>query len=305
MMTIDEMKKRKEDLLYTYEMIAEKSGLPLSTVQKVLCGVTKKPRLETMEALEMVLKKPVRWYYGNAGTETADEVREGTEEFEVMSGTFEKTAKVRSSDICRVDRWAPAVEPSERWPRQGEYTAADYYALPDDMRVELIDGYIYDLACPTDTHQFLQFELGKAFSNCIEKHGRHCAVFLAPLDVAVDGDDKTIVQPDILIRCERDEEDEHYTEVPEMVIEILSPSTRDRDCTIKLRKYMNAGVREYWMVDPDNEKVIVYVFDHDLLPDQYSFDDEIPVGISGGECSVDFGSIRGRLHEARKWNILH
>ena len=82
---------------------------------------------------------------------------------------------------------------------------------------------------------------------------------------------------------------------PDLAAEIISPSSRAKDCTIKLRKYMNAGVKEYWIVDPKNEKVMVYVFEDDYLPTQYSFDDMIPVGISGGGCSIDFSRIKKRL----------
>ena len=299
MMTIDEMRIRKRELLYTYDMIAERSGLPVSTVQKVLCGVSKNPRRETMQALETALKKPVRRYEDtiiadNAGTSS---VKEEAASFEASSGT------IPAGRAKRIDRWIEA-EASERWPRQGEYTAEDYFALPDDIRVELIDGMMYDMASPTDIHQFLQTELTVAFYKCIEEHERNCLVLSAPFDVRLDGDDKTIVQPDVLIMCEREDDDLRNKEVPDLVAEVLSPSTRAKDCTIKLRKYMNAGVREYWIIDPKGERVIVYVFDEDLLPAQYGFDDKIPVGISGGECEIDFSRIHLKLSDARKWGIL-
>ena len=62
---------------------------------------------------------------------------------------------------------------------------------------------------------------------------------------------------------------------------------------------MNAGVKEYWIVDTDNEKVMVYMFEKDYLPTQYTFDDMIPIGISNGECSIDFSRIKDRMSQSR------
>lgn len=308
-MTVEEMKKRKDELRYTYEMIAERSGLPLSTVQKILCGVTKKPRRATILALEKALKMTDGEEYSGRISSGIVSVNEEAEDYKALSEPAAAPAKViRSRDIETFDRWFATEKPSKRWPRQGEYTASDYFALPDDIRVELIDGFIYDMASPTYIHQFIQFELGSEFRRCVEEHEKHCLIFLAPFDIAIDGDDRTIVQPDLLIMCEKDsledmQEDTRAKEVPDLIAEILSPSTRDRDCTIKLRKYMNAGVKEYWIVDPKNEKLLVYVFDEDLLPTQYSFEDSVPVGISGGECSIEFSRIAARLSDIRSWNL--
>jgi Uma2 family endonuclease len=304
MMTIEEMKVRKMELRYTYDMIAEKSGLPVSTVQKVLCGVSKNPRRETMEALELVLRKPTNWWFEKETGGDLLSVREKLAAYEALSEDgFLPVKKVSSKDIWKLNRWLD-VEAMERWPKQGEYTADDYYALPDDVRVELIEGVIYDMASPSDTHQFLQIKLAAEFDKCIEEHGKRCIVLAAPLDVRLDGDNKTIVQPDILIMCERDNDDPRNKEVPDLVTEILSPSTRGKDCTVKLQKYRDAGVKEYWIIDPKKEIVMVYLFEEDPLPTQYSFDDTIPVGISGGECSIDFSRINKKLNDARRWNIL-
>lgn len=305
MMTIDEMKIRKVELRYTFDMIAEKSGLPVSTVQKVLCGVSKNPRRKTMEALEMVLKKPDHWWLEIETGGDPALVKEKLAEYEAITDDqLMRMEIISSQDVRKMDRWLYA-ETLEKWPRQGEYTAADYYALPDDVRVELIDGVMYDLAAPTDTHQLILMRLWREFDICIEEHEKHCVALCAPCDVRLDGDDKTIVQPDFLVKCERtDKNDRRVKDVPDFVAEILSPSSRAKDSTLKLRKYRDAGVKEYWIIDPKKERVTVYVFEEDFLPAQYSFDDTIPVGISGGECSIDFSRIYTKLQDARKWNIL-
>ena len=79
-------------------------------------------------------------------------------------------------------------------------------------------------------------------------------------------------------------------------VEILSPSTRSRDLFLKLNKYKNAGVREYWVVDPDTQSVIVHHLEDEenYVPKIYTFEDCVPVEISGGKCSIDFNTIRRR-----------
>lgn len=78
---------------------------------------------------------------------------------------------------------------------------------------------------------------------------------------------------------------------PDFVVEVLSKSTKKKDMFIKLNKYMNAGVREYWMVDFDKMKILVYDFEHDNYPVLYGVDSVIPVGIFDGGCKIDFGEI--------------
>lgn len=83
----------------------------------------------------------------------------------------------------------------------------------------------------------------------------------------------------------------HVYGAPDMVIEILSPSTRKKDMGLKLKKYITARVREYWMVDPDKKKVVVYDLEHNELPAIYGFEDQVPVKIFAGKCQIDFSEI--------------
>lgn len=298
MMKIEDMKRRKKELGYTNADVAEKSGVPLGTVQKVFSGATPNPRVDTMEALEMALKEPLPNEY-RFDKSYVDSVREELPEYKGNSS--ENGKAIERVEASRLDYWSAEIEPSERWPRQGQYTIEDYYAVPDDIRVELIDGVIYDMSTPRIGHQFILGELFFRFHSCIMEHDKPCEVFAAPFGVAPDSDDKTIVQPDISIVCDSnlDFDANHFNGAPELVVEILSPSTRHKDCTIKLQKYMNAGVKEYWIVDPKYKRVLVYVFEEDVLPTQYSFDDSIPVGISGGDCSIDFKSINKKLNRSK------
>lgn len=183
--------------------------------------------------------------------------------------------------------------------RQGEYTVEDYYALPDDERVELIDGVLYDMASPAVIHQWIAAKLANEFDRYIEDKGGDCVALAGPVDVQLDRDDRTMVVPDVLILCDRDKlKKQVIYGAPDLVVEVLSPSTKKKDRTIKLRKYCLAGVREYWMVDPREKKVEVYIFQApDILtpPKVYGFEDSIPVGIYGGDCVVDFAKIYRRI----------
>ena len=176
--------------------------------------------------------------------------------------------------------------------KQGEYTLEDYYALPDERRVELIDGVIYDMSAPTTIHQMIGSEIREQLSSFIKSKKGTCIPFAAPVDVQLDCDDRTMVQPDVLVVCDRDKIIKRCIYgAPDFVVEVLSPSTKRKDGIIKLSKYISAGVREYWIVDPDKKQVVVYDFQKEDYPVIYGFGGEIPVGIFDGECRVDFAEI--------------
>ena len=267
-MTIKEMQDRKRELGYTNELIAEKSGVPLGTVQKLFAGLTKAPRRKTVEAIGKVLSEDsgrpvedVRKNYSSYGRQPVRGVREPQPVY--GEGT-----------------------------EQGKNTLKDYYALPDDRRTELIDGYFYDMAAPTKEHQTILMQIALQLSSAVDSHPA-CRLYIAPLDVCLDNDDDTMVQPDILIVCNQDDRDERRVNgAPDFIVEILSPSSRYHDMFRKLNKYRLAGVREYWIVDPKSRRVTVYDFEHDELPASFTFDDTVPLMISDGEFSVDFIKIR-------------
>lgn len=160
------------------------------------------------------------------------------------------------------------------------YTIKDIYALPDGQRAEIIDGEIYYMAPPSRTHQKIVSRLHQTIANYIDSHNGECEIYLAPFAVFLNvNDDKNYLEPDISVICDISKLDEKGCHgAPDWVIEIVSPSSRPRDYIKKLLKYGTAGVREYWIVDPEEKRTIVYGFEKETM-EQYSFGMEVPVGI--------------------------
>ncbi len=162
------------------------------------------------------------------------------------------------------------------------YTLEDIYALPDGERAELIDGQIYYMAPPSFGHQRISRKLHQAISNYIDSNDGKCEALAAPFAVFLNEDDINYVEPDISVICDTSKLDEKGCHgAPDWIIEIVSPSSKSRDYMTKLFKYRAAGVREYWIVDPDKQMVMVYGFESDAV-EQYGFEEEVPVGIYEG-----------------------
>jgi Uma2 family endonuclease len=286
-MTVEEMKKRKTELGLTSQMISQMSGVPLGTVQKIFAGTTKAPRRLTIEALERILS--------HSGPSEMAEDRQAY----IQEGVRRSENQPRQD--CMLRETPAPYDTAVRFDSiagDHRYTLDDYYALPDERRVELIDGVFYDMAAPDFLHQLILTHLSNQFYECAEQHDMPCEVFQSPCDVRLDRDNYTMVQPDLLVICGRQD----YLHMkclegaPDLAVEILSPSSRSKDMILKLYKYEKAGVREYWIVDPDHRTVTVHFFDtDDYDPVRYSFHDQIPVRISEGKCSIDFSRIEQRL----------
>ena len=116
--------------------------------------------------------------------------------------------------------------------------------------------------------------------------------FMAPADVQLDCDNRTIVQPDVFLLCDLSKMKLNKVYgAPDLIVEVLSKSTKKKDMYLKLGKYVNAEVKEYWLVDPEKQTVLVYDFQHDEYPKIYGFDSIVPVGIFNGECKIDFNEV--------------
>ena len=140
------------------------------------------------------------------------------------------------------------------------YTYEDYLSRDDETRFELIDGVIHLMAPPAQAHQEISGELHLQLANFLK--GKPCKVFYAPFGVRLNAEtgDNTILEPDLLVVCDMSKLDgKSCNGAPDMVIEILSPSTSRKDKTIKFAKYLQAGVRELWFADPADKTVSVCI----------------------------------------------
>lgn len=162
------------------------------------------------------------------------------------------------------------------------HTIDDIYALPEGKRAELIDGKIYYMAPPSRKHQQLLLSLSRSIADYIDSNHGSCEVDIAPFAVFLNADDKNYVEPDISVICDPKKlNDKGCVGAPDWIIEIVSPGSRHMDYFTKLFKYRTAGVREYWIIDPDKDRVTVYNFEADSM-EEYSFTDNIPSGIYPG-----------------------
>ena len=164
------------------------------------------------------------------------------------------------------------------------YTFADVLTWEESDRIEIINGEAVMMAPPSRIHQKVSFEIGRQIGNYLE--GKKCEVYPAPFGVRLfekDGDSPddvdTLVEPDISVICDKSKLDKHGCKgAPDMVMEILSPSTQRHDRLVKLGLYQRAGVREYWIVDPVKQCVTVYNFEQETM-EEYAFGKAIPSGI--------------------------
>ncbi|MDE5696800.1 MAG: Uma2 family endonuclease [Lachnospiraceae bacterium] len=177
-------------------------------------------------------------------------------------------------------------------PREKYCTVEDYYNMPDDIRAELIDGEIVYMASPSRIHQKILGELHFAILNYIKTKGGKCEVYPAPFGVQLDENEDTVLEPDISVICDPDKlNDRGCLGAPDWIIEIASPSNPKNDYITKLNLYSNAHVREYWIVDPENNGIHVYSMDGDKFAvNAYTFQDIVKVGIYE-DLYIDFASL--------------
>jgi len=174
-------------------------------------------------------------------------------------------------------------------PEEKKYTIEDIFNLPEGVRAELIDGQIYDMALPSRTHQKLLMKLSKTIDNYIESKNGSCEVYPAPFAVFINKDDTKYVEPDISVICDPEKlNDKGCVGAPDWIIEITSPSNSPHDYIKKLNLYADAGVREYWIVNPLSKDILVYFFEQTPFAVwKYTFQDKIKVNIYN-DFTIDF-----------------
>jgi Uma2 family endonuclease len=183
---------------------------------------------------------------------------------------------------------------------EDRFTYADYLAWDDDQRWELIDGVAFCMSpAPSRLHQKWLGDLFAQFHAYLE--GKPCEVYIAPFDVRLaeysdvsDEEINTVVQPDIMVVCDREKLDDRGVKgAPDLVVEIISPSTAKRDITTKYELYQRHGVKEYWLMYPNDRTLLVYRMSADgiyVQPEVFGEGDIVPVPLLG-DMEIDMGKV--------------
>jgi len=175
-----------------------------------------------------------------------------------------------------------------------QYTYADYFGWDEDVRAELHDGELVMMAPPLRVHQGIITQLVYQIESYLK--GKKCKVYPAPFAVRLfpekDDSDTTVFEPDIVVICDADKlDDKGCNGAPDLVIEIISPSTARYDRIYKFRKYQQAGVKEYWIVDPETKSVQVCILENGrYIMSVYEDTEKAPVGVLEG-CKIDLSGV--------------
>jgi len=172
------------------------------------------------------------------------------------------------------------------------YTYTDYLTWDDDERWELIDGIPYMMSAPNRIHQKLLGNMHLQFGNFLK--GKSCEVYLAPFDVRLNADtlDDTVVQPDLVVVCDQSKLNKAgCAGAPDMVVEILSPSTSRYDRTLKFNTYLKSGIKEYWVIDPDTKTLAVHIQkNNNYITHAYTDEETPPVHVLKG-CTINLSEV--------------
>ncbi|MCL2352336.1 MAG: Uma2 family endonuclease [Firmicutes bacterium] len=172
--------------------------------------------------------------------------------------------------------------PRERLDQERYYTYEDWLNFDDGVRAEIIDGRVVMMAEPSQRHEEISIELTRQFANFLL--GKRCRVFGSRFGVKLFKNRHTIVVPDLLVVCDRSKLNGKICDgAPDLVVEILSPSSSGYDKVVKFNQYLQAGVREYWIVNPDDDTVTVYTLeDGKYVAGMYTGDTAVQVSVLPG-----------------------
>lgn len=250
-MDIQSLKELKKETGLTNKEIAELSGIPFSTINKIFSGATENPRYSTLLAIEEVLKTKSKIPFSyNPSTQETMVVREAAVPYQFHARAYQEQ---------------------------------DIHRLSEGTLAELIKQKLFMFAAPSRIHQLIISTLMFQISWHIHSNKGKCHVYPAPFDVRLFGDNSVIVQPDISVICRPEIlTDRGCDGAPDWIIEVTSKSNSSHDYITKLMQYQKAGVREYWIVDPQENQIHVYNFENPGKTDSYHITDSVPVGIFEG-----------------------
>ena len=163
---------------------------------------------------------------------------------------------------------------------KGSHTVEDVLALPEVQRAELFDGEMAAKAFPTATHQGIISCLFTEIAVYLKAKEAHCRIMMSPFAVFLKDDGRNYLAPDITVVCDGEKLDEEGCHgAPDWVIEVVSPTSRALDYGKKLGAYIDAGVREYWVVDPEKKVIVTYYLEQPDIPVIHHLGDIVKSGI--------------------------
>ena len=223
---------------------------------------------------------------GNPSVKTMERLAKGMGmELDISRGYFVQR------HIVDVPMYAAAVPYLSPEKCQGEFVVKDLEGLPEDMRVELIDGVIYAMATPTVPHQEIISQIFYQVMKFINENHGSSRPFVSPISLFCD-DERFYLEPDMVVVCNPDIiKKDGLHGAPDFVLEVISPSNTKRDLYDKLAIYHNIGVREYWVINPMKKYMIKYNLEQENPPELHFFNDTVSFDIYDGQLTIDLKEI--------------
>ncbi|MCR5475239.1 MAG: Uma2 family endonuclease [Lachnospiraceae bacterium] len=299
-MDITDLKARKKTLKLTTKDIAYRADLPFGTVSKVFTGETKNPSYVTIEKIERVIvteeMKARLEAYVKAFTDYLEEHPDEDVDRADFERHYRKEHGLSNVPIAFAkEEDGIILHGSNALKRPDLATINELHLLGEGRNYELLDGHIIYNETPSHTHQRIVRSLGKIIDSYIETNDGNCEVFDTGFNVRLNEDDYTLVIPDLFVLCDKSKLTEAAVlGAPEWVIEVVSRSTRSYDYKEKMHKYMSAGVKEYWVVDPDKNRVVAFTEGEPMQISMYGPGEIIPVHIYDGDLKIAIEEILNR-----------
>ncbi len=284
-MTVEELKARKKKLKLTTKELAYRADLPVGTVSKIFTGETKNPSFLTIEKLDVALEKEEKLArlqaYEAAMAQYFKEHPEDAGDQKKFEAIYRSRLHLNNEPICYAKPMDDDLEIRDNLALQlRPMIASDLTDLGEKKAYQLIDGRLIVAEMAGVSHQRMVRHIGRQIDQFISDNGGACEVFDVGVNVYLDADEFTLVIPDIAVVCNPSViNDKGVWGAPDWIIEVVSASTRKIDYHKKLHKYMDSGVREYWIVDIDRQMVTVCVNGEPMQVIIYGFNQGVPVTI--------------------------
>ncbi len=284
-MTVEELKARKKKLKLTTKELAYRADLPVGTVSKIFTGETKNPSFLTIEKLDAALEKEEKLArlqaYEAAMTQYFKEHPEDAGDQKKFEAIYRGRLHLNNEPICYAKPMDDDLEIRDNLALQlRPMIASDLTDLGEKKAYQLIDGQLIVAEMAGVSHQRMVRHIGRQIDQFISDNDGGCEVFDVGVNVYLDADEFTLVIPDIAVVCNPSViNDKGVWGAPDWIIEVVSASTRKIDYHKKLHKYMDSGVREYWIVDIDRQMVTVCVNGEPMQVIIYGFNQGVPVTI--------------------------